>query len=73
MFITKNMFIYLIYLGLPILGRVIPTALWRQLLQTGTSRSPIRGRQPHRELSSTLYEQCVASLTYHRILNEQGS
>lgn len=26
MFITKNMFIYLIYLGLPILGRVIPTA-----------------------------------------------
>lgn len=26
MFITKNMFIYLIYLGLPILGRVILTA-----------------------------------------------
>ena len=34
----------------------------------------MRGRQPHQELhvSPTLYEQCVASLTYHRIYMSKG-
>ena len=41
MFITKNMFIYLIYLGLPILGRVIPTAYGTNYCSPVTFCSPI--------------------------------
>ena len=58
---------YFILLDSPIIGRVTATA-WRQLLRARNSPSPHeRKTTTPGTTSPTLYEQCVGSLTSHRI------